>query len=114
MKFSVGDLVYLKRTGEEGRITNLIGKAMLEVEVNGISFPVYEDEVDHPYLRWFTEKKAAEKKQTLPESLPVEKTETRMKRLPQGIYLSFLPVYKLEMMEDIVDHIRLHLLNDSD
>ena len=56
MKFSIGDNIVLKRTGEEGFVTAYIDKQMIEVEVGGTLFPVYIDDIDHPYLKWFTEK----------------------------------------------------------
>ena len=113
MKFSIGDKIILKRTGEEGTVADYIGKDMLEVEVNGTHFPVYMDEVDHPYLKWFTEKKKPVKKATPPEQLPVESEKTRVKRLPKGIYLSFMPVFKTGEMEDIVDQLKVYLLNET-
>lgn len=113
MKFSVGDKVILKRTGEEGTVIDFIGKDMLEVEVKGTHFPVYADEVDHPYLKWFTEKNQQKKKATsLPEQLPVEKEKQRPKRLPKGVYLSFMPVFKTNEVEDIVDQLKIYLINE--
>ena len=96
MKFSVGDKIILKQTGEEGEITDYINKEMWEVEVNRVRFPVYQDDIDHPYLKWFTEKneekKKKKKKKTVPEQLPVENVKSRPQRLAKGIYLSFMPV----------------------
>lgn len=111
MKFSIGDKILLKRTDEEGTVVAIISPTMMEVEVNGVQFPVYSDEVDHPYLKWFTQKKTAQKK-VIPE-IPVEKPKERVKRLAQGIYLSFMPVYVLEAMEDVVSHFRIYLLNET-
>lgn len=113
MKFSIGDKIILKRTGEEGTVADYIGKDMLEVEVNGTHFPVYIDDVDHPYLKWFTEKNKQEKKATVPEQLPVEKEKNRPKRLPKGIYLSFMPVFRANDMEDIVEQLKVYLLNET-
>jgi hypothetical protein len=111
MKFSIGDKVILKRTGEEGVVLSYINKQMLDVEVHGINFPVYEDEIDHPYLKWFTEKKP-KKAASMPEQLPVEKAAHKMPRLARGIYLSFVPVFKIEDMEDVVDHLKIYLINE--
>jgi hypothetical protein len=111
MKFSIGDKIILKHTNDEGIVTGYINAQMVEVEVHGTTFPVYVDEIDHPYLKWFTEKKQP-KPQSPPEQLPVEKEKFRKPRLAKGIYLSFLPVFKTEEMEDIVDHIRIYLLNE--
>lgn len=114
MKFSIGDKILLKRTDEEGTVTAYLGKQMLEVDVNGVTFPVYEDEIDHPYLKWFTEKKQAKKAKPSEEPLPEEPQKQRVQRLPQGIYLSFLPVYRMEEMEDIIDHFKVYLLNETE
>ncbi len=110
MKFTVGDKILLKRTGEEGEVIALIDKQMLEVEVGGTSFPVYMDDVDHPYLKWFTEKKP--QKKMAPPVVPVEKIIERKQRLARGIYFSFIPVFKIEGMEEQVDFLKVHLLNE--
>jgi len=113
MKFSIGDKILLKHTGEEGTVTDFLGKDMLEVEVNGVHFPVYLDEVDHPYLKWFTDKNRQAKKAAPPPAPAVEKEKDRPKRLPKGIYLSFMPVFKPNETEDIVDQLKIFLLNET-
>lgn len=114
MKFSIGDKIILKRTGEEGHVVAYVNQQMLEVEVNGTVFPVYMDEVDHPYLKWFTEKRqqTTTKSSSAPEQLPVEKQKLRPARLAKGVYLSFLPVFKANEVEDIVDYVKIYLLNE--
>ena len=101
MKFSIGDNIVLKRSGEEGHVTAFINDQMLEVEVGGTTFPVYIDDVDHPYLKWFTEKKKV-KKSSPPEQLPVESEQFKKPRLAGGTYLLFVPVVKIQEMEDVV------------
>lgn len=113
MKFSIGDKVILKHTDEEGVVTAYINTDMVEVEVAGVSFPVHMDEIDHPYLKWFTEKKIQPAKRSVPEQLPVEKQKLRKPRLAKGVYLSFMPEYKLEEMEDVVDVLKVYLLNET-
>jgi hypothetical protein len=112
MKFSIGDRILLKRSGEEGHVTAYINAQMIEVEVGGTTFPVHMDDIDHPYLKWFTDKNAKKKKQSLPEQLPVEKAAVRQKRLAKGVYLSFMPVYKTEELEEVVDIMKVYLLNE--
>lgn len=112
MKFSIGDRILLKQTGEEGHVTAYINQQMLEVEVNGVSFPVHIDDVDHPYLKWFTDKTIKKKKTSPPEQLPVEKIAERKQRLAKGVYLSFMPVYKTDEMEEVVDQLKIFLLNE--
>lgn len=112
MKFSIGDKVILKRTGEEGHIVSYINDKMVEVEINHTTFPVYLDDVDHPYLKWFTEKKKPQKVKANIEQIPVEKTKQRTQRLAKGVYLSFMPEFKPNEMEDIVDYLKVFLLNE--
>ncbi len=112
MKFSPGDKVVLKRTGEEGRVVAVINKQMAEVDVNGTIFPVYMEEMDHPYLKWFTQKAPTQRKAFIPEQLPVEKLPPNAKRMATGAYLSFIPEFRTEDMEDVVSHIKVFLINE--
>ena len=111
MKFSIGDKIVINRTGEEGHVTAYINKEMIEVEVGGTIFPVHLADIDHPYLKWFTDK-SVKKKKSAPEQLPVEKIVERKQRLAKGVYLSFMPVYKTEEMEEVVDQLKIYLLNE--
>jgi len=112
MKFTVGDKILLKRTGEEGHVIAILSKQMLEVEVNGTAFPVYNEDVDHPYLNWFTGKSAPKKKAAAVPEIPVERIKERPQRLAKGIYLSYMPEFKVQDMEEIADHLKIYLLNE--
>lgn len=112
MKFTIGDRILLKQSGEEGHVTDYIDNQLIEVEVKGTRFPVYINEIDHPYLKWFTDKGKDKKAPVYSDQLPVEKVAFRKPRLAKGVYLSFVPVFKMEEMEDVVDNIKIHLLNE--
>ncbi len=112
MKFSIGDAILLKRTGEEGRVIAFLSDTMMEVEVGDVRFPVYNEEVDHPYLKWFTEGKKI-RPRTTPPDIPVEKASARPQRLARGIYLSFMPQFASGETEDIIELFRIHLINES-
>lgn len=112
MKFSIGDKVLLIPTNEEGIVIDFIGTDMLEVEVNGVRFPIYIADVDHPYLKWFTEKSISKKPQKMVETLVVEQPKQRPTKLAKGIYISFIPVFRKDEIEDIVDTLKIHLLNE--
>lgn len=112
MKFSIGDAVILKRTEETGVVTAYINKQMLEIEVNGTSFPVYIDEIDHPYLKWFTEKKKSNKRSAPPEQLPPEPARLKAPKLAKGVSLLFIPEFKKDDIEDIVENVKIFLVNE--
>lgn len=57
MKYQVGDTVLLLHSVEQGIIIDFINEKMVTVEVDGVRFPVYIDQVDFPYFKQFTQKK---------------------------------------------------------
>jgi hypothetical protein len=115
MKFSIGDIVLLKRTGEEGRVVDFVNKEMIEVEVGGTHFPVFLDEVDHPYLKWFTEKKkAAAPALRHIDQVPVERKPAGIGHgVASGFHLSFLPVFRFDEFEDVVDKLKMYFINQT-
>lgn len=114
MKFSIGDRVLLKQTGEEGIVVSLISHEMVEVECGGIVFPVFIDEVEHPYLKWFLDKakQGFSKPHLTLDDLPVADSG-RDKQSPSGFHLSFLPEFKLEVFDEIVDKMRVYFINQT-
>ena len=65
MKFEVGDKVVVKHSNEDGIVKEVINDKMVLVEVRGVKFPVYNDQLNYPYFKMFTqqlqEKKPAKK-----------------------------------------------------
>lgn len=113
MKFSVGDKMVIRRSGEEGYIVSIIDKQMAEVSVNGTVFPIYLDEIDHPYLRWFTQKNQEEKKRKLREQIPVEPLRERPHKAASGIHFTFLPEFAIVEMEERVQRLKLYIANET-
>lgn len=113
MKFSVGDKMVIRRSGEEGYIVSLIDKQMAEVSVNGTIFPIYLDEIDHPYLRWFTQKNREEKTRKLKEQIPVEPVRERLQKIPSGVHFTFLPEFTVVEMEERVQRLKLYIANET-
>lgn len=112
MKFSIGDKVLLRRTGEEGIVTAFLSHTLVEVMVAGTTFPVYEDDLEHPYLKWFTEQGRQKKAAPAEQEIPTEKLQNRQARLPQGIHLAFFPQFVHQTLEDVVESIKIYLVNE--
>lgn len=114
MKFSIGDKIILKQTNEEGVVSAYIDKEMIEVNINGTKFPVFIDDIDHPYLRWFMQQK--KDKKPLPNldvtNIPVEKKATVNKE-SKGYYLAFLPEFINDGFDDIVLNIKIYFVNET-
>ena len=115
MKYQVGDIVLILHSNEEAKVVDILGDKMLMVDVEGVVFPVYMDQVDFPYFKRFTEKKlfpSKKEKQYIDElrkEKPVQETKTE-----SGVWLSFLPVTETDALGDeIVKELKLHLLNQT-
>jgi len=57
MKFQVGDKVVIQHSSDEGEVIEIINDKMVLVDVRGVKFPAYTDQLDFPYFKRFTEKK---------------------------------------------------------
>lgn len=111
MKYSAGDIVTLKRTMEDATVVKPIGNDMLEVEIAGIRFPVYLDEVETPYLNWFSKlKETKRKEQGRPTEIPPKQGHTSRE---SGYSLSFAPQFAFDGFADIADKFDVHFLNQS-
>lgn len=108
MKFSIGDKVLLKRTMEEAEVYGIISSSMVEVIFEDTIFPIFTDEIDHPYLHWFTQKKNVEKK--ILQELPTDK-EFQVQVILDGFHLLFIPQYQLLDMDEQVVKVKIYLLN---
>lgn len=53
MKFQVGDKVLVLHSEEEGEVVDIINDKMVMVDVRGVKFPAYTDQLDFPYFRRF-------------------------------------------------------------
>lgn len=115
MKFQIGDKVLLLHSNEEGEVVDIINDEMVLVDVEGVSFPAYIDQLDFPYFRRFTEKKqvppSGDRKYI--DDLKKEKQETAIQK-ESGVWLTFLPVMKTdEFGDEVVEEMKLHLLNQT-
>jgi hypothetical protein len=116
MKFQIGDKIILLHSEEEGEVVDFINDKMLLVDVNGVRFPVYADQVDFPYFKKFTtpDPVAQKKPKTFVEDLRPEKPQPR-KGVANGVSLLFFPIYDKDVFDDdIVDHFRLYLANQTE
>jgi hypothetical protein len=115
MKFQIGDKVIVQHSNEEGEIVDIIDKKMVMVDVRGVQFPAYIDQLDFPYFKRFTEKKDDPKKNAKKfiDQVSIEKKE-RISKTADGVWLTFLPVFESdEFGDDIVDVFKIHLVNNS-
>lgn len=113
MKFQVGDKIIVVATQELGEVIEWINKEMLLVDVDGIQFPVYKDQIDFPYFNQFNKPKFPEKQKRKLEQIPVEKKITKEK-IVDGVWLSFFPILDKDVFDDdIISHFKIYILNHT-
>ena len=116
MKYQVGDIVLILHSNEEGKVVDIINNKMMSVEVNGVTFPVYMDQVDFPYFKRFSEKKnfPQKKEKQYVDDLRKEKPSDK-KRVADGMWLNILPVMDTdEFGDEVVEELKLYLVNRTE
>jgi hypothetical protein len=115
MKYQVGDIVLILHSNEEGKVVDIINNKMMMVDVNGVIFPVYMDQVDFPYFKRFSEKKIVPEKKEKKYVDDVRKEKLAEKqRVADGVWLTFLPVMDTdEFGDEVVEELKLHLVNHT-
>lgn len=113
MKFQIGDIVLVLHSNEEGEVVDIINDKMVMLNVGGVSFPAYNDQLDFPYFKRFSEKKifSSKKEKQFIDDIQKENV-TAEKRVEDGMWLTFIPVIDTdEFGDDVVDSLKVHLEN---
>lgn len=115
MKYEPGDKIIVLHTDEEGKVLEIINEQMVMIEVKGVKFPAYLDQIDFPYFKMFTEKRKAEKKKIFIDNVKPEKQNIKTKAAAEnGVFISFLPVFDKDIFEDdVVEKFKIYLLNQT-
>ncbi|RYY70835.1 MAG: hypothetical protein EOO13_05220 [Chitinophagaceae bacterium] len=114
MKYQIGDKIIVLHSDEEGKVIDIINEKMVMIEVRGVKFPAYMDQIDFPYFKMFTEKKLVPKKKIHIEDIRKEKTAAR-KKVKDGVFISFVPVFDKDVFDDdLVDKLKVYLINHNE
>ncbi|MBC7947290.1 MAG: Smr/MutS family protein [Chitinophagaceae bacterium] len=116
MKFQVGDTVLILHSDEEGQVVEIINNKMVMVEVKGVKFPAYIDQLDFPYFKRFSgqNKIPAKKEKRYVDDVRKEK-KPAASRVVDGIWLTFLPVFSTdEFGDEVVDSLKVHMINRTE
>ena len=113
MKYEPGDKIIVLLTDEEGQVVEIMSEKMVMIEVKGVRFPAYTDQIDFPYFKMFTEKRKAEKKKVFIDNVQKEKEMPKAKT-GEGVLLSFFPVFDKDIFDDdVVEKFKLYLINQD-
>jgi len=117
MKFQVGDKVLVLHSNEEGEVVDIINPKMVMVEVRGVKFPAYTDQLDFPYFKRFSEKKlfTEEKKPKQYIDTVAKEKKKPVQKVVDGVWITFVPVLDTdEFGDDVVDSLKVHLVNRTE
>lgn len=117
MKYQVGDKIIVLLSDEEGVVKEIINEQMVMIEVRGVRFPAYMDQIDFPYYKMFTQKKPVEKKKIYVDDIKKEKINSDQhaaRQVSEGVLLNFMPVYDKDVFDDdIVEKMKIYLVNQN-
>lgn len=114
MKYEPGDRILVLLTDEEGTVLEIINEKMVLVEVKGVKFPIYTDQIDFPYFKMFSQKKVVEKKKVFIDQVQREKAKPKVKE-GNGVLISFIPVFDKDIFDDdVVEKFKLYLINQNE
>lgn len=115
MKFQIGDRVLILHSNEEGEVIDIINNKMVMVDVRGVKFPAYIDQLDFPYFKRFSEKKMFPKKKEKKYIDDVKKEKKQEAKVSDGMWITFLPVTDIdEFGDEVVEELKIHLINRTD
>ncbi len=115
MKYTIGDKIIVLHSDEEGTVIDIINDKMVMIEVRGVKFPAYMDQIDFPYFKMFSQKKEPPpKKKIYVEQIKKEKS-TVHRKVKDGVFLSFMPVFDKDVFEDdVVEKLKVVLVNQNE
>ncbi|MEP6512322.1 MAG: Smr/MutS family protein [Parafilimonas sp.] len=120
MKYQAGDDIIVLHSKEEGKVVEVINDKMVLIEIRGVRFPAYVDQIDFPYFHRFTQKKVVEEKKPhqkkyideIPKERKFQKANIKTE---DGVWLSLLPKFSFDEYDDeIVELIKIYLVNKTD
>lgn len=115
MKYQVGDKIIVLHSNEEGEVIDIINDKMVMIDVRGVKFPAYNDQIDFPYFKQFTQKKIVPAKKEKKYVDDIRKEKTKPQRVADGVWLSFLPVMDVdEFGDDVIEELKIHLINNTE
>lgn len=116
MKFQIGDRVLLLHSNEEGEVIDIMNEKMVMVDVKGVKFPAYIDQLDFPYFKRFSEKKLFPQKKDKQYIDDVRKEKpSQAAKVADGAWLTFLPVFETdEFGDEVVEELKVHLVNRTE
>lgn len=87
MKYQPGDKILVLLTDEEGTVLEIMNEKMVLIDVKGVKFPIYTDQIDFPYFKMFSEKGRQKKRQYLLTMFKMKRQRLKRKGTVYGFPL---------------------------
>ncbi|HQW84925.1 MAG TPA: Smr/MutS family protein [Ferruginibacter sp.] len=114
MKYQPGDKIIVLLTEEEGTVLEIMNEKMVLIEVKGVKFPAYTDQIDFPYFKMFSEKRISDKQKVFIDQVQKEKVKPKLKE-GNGVLLTFIPVFNKDIFDDdVVEKLKVYLVNQNE
>ncbi len=117
MKYQPGDEILVLLSNETGKVVEIINDEMVMIEVRGVKFPAYMDQIDFPYFKRFTEKKRVSEKappKIYIDQVPREKSVPNQLPTPEGMWLSTWPRFVFDEFDDeVIENLKIYLVNKT-
>ena len=117
MKYEVGDEIIVLHSNEEGRVVEIMNDKMVMINVRGVKFPAYMDQIDFPYFYRFSKKTVVEEKKpkVFLDNIPTEKPQPNKIKVEDGVWLVFIPKFALDDFNDeVVENLKIYLINKTE
>jgi hypothetical protein len=114
MKYQIGDKIIVLHSDEAGQVVDIINDKMVMIEVRGVKFPAYMDQIDFPYFKMFSQQKIVPKKKIFVDDIKKEKPAPK-KKTADGVFLNFIPVFDKDIFDDdVVEKLKIYLVNHNE
>src|SRR4051812_36116865 len=117
MKYEVGDDIIVVHSNDEGKVIEIVNDKMVIIEVKGVKFPAYMDQIDFPYFKRFTQKKLfphEKKPKVYVDQVQKEKRRDEVK-VADGIWIMLFPKFETDLFgDDVVDRFKVYLVNRTE
>jgi hypothetical protein len=116
MKYEIGDKIIVKLTNEEGKVIELINDKMVLIDVKGVKFPAYMDQIDFPYFNMFSKQKIVEAKpeKKYIDDIKREKPKS-VEKVHNGVWINLIPVMSSDDFgDDVIHFFKIYLINETE
>jgi hypothetical protein len=117
MKYEVGDDIIVVHSNDEGKVIEIVNDKMVIIEVKGVKFPAYMDQIDFPYFKRFTKNKIVPDKpkpKVYVDHVPKEKRRDEVK-VADGVWLTLFPKFETDIFGDeVVDRFKVYIINRTE